>query len=358
MEHKTKMQQTAELGSDWWNDSNDHLELKHAYDEGAVGATSNPVITLNSVKNRPEIWLPVIDEIIFASPTASEDDVLWNLMDEVGKRAANILLPIYEETNGQKGKLSLQVNPKFYRNADAMFEQGKYLASLAPNIAIKCPALPAGIDAMEMLTAHGISINATVSFTVPQAVKVAEAIERGLQKAENKGIDITKVTPYVTIMVGRIDDHLKRQNKELNAGVSEDIIDWASIAIFKNAYSIFKKRGFKSRLLAAAFRCDLHWSEIIGGDVVISMPYEWWNKFNNSDIKVQNRMDIPVEESILDTLKNNFEDFNKAFHEDGMSLNDFESFGATKHTMKGFLSGYDEFANIVRDRMINKPETK
>lgn len=354
MEHKTKMQQTAELGSDWWNDSNDHLELKHAYDEGAVGATSNPVISLNSVKNRPEIWLPVIDQIISNNPTASEDDILWYLMDEVGKRAAHILLPVYKETNGQKGKLSLQVNPKFYRNANAMFEQGKYLASLAPNIAIKCPALPAGIDAMEMLTASGISINATVSFTVPQAVKVAEAVERGLKKAQDKGIDITKVTPYITIMVGRIDDHLKRQNKEMNTKVNDDLIDWASIAIFKNAYNIFKERGFKSRLLAAAFRCDLHWSEIIGGDVVISMPYEWWNRFNSSNIKVENKISIPVDESILDTLKNNFEDFNKAFHEDGMKVDDFESFGATKHTMTGFLLGYDEFANIVRDRMINK----
>lgn len=354
MEQKTKMQQTSDFGSDWWNDSNDHTELEHAFNEGAVGATSNPVITLNTVKSQPNIWLPVIDELISKNHQASEDDILWLLMDEVGKRAATILLPVFEKTNGQKGKLSLQVNPKYYRNADAMFEQGKYLASLAPNIAIKCPAVSAGIEAMEMLTSDGISVNATVSFTVPQAVKVAEAIERGLEKAVDKGIDITNVTPYVTIMVGRIDDHLKRQKEEKNIDVSDDLIDWASVAIFKNAYTIFKEKSFRSKLLAAAFRCDLHWTEIVGGDIVISMPYGWWNKFNSSDIKVENRMAIPVDEKIINTLKDNFDDFNKAFHEDGMSVNDFESFGATKHTMKNFLLGYDEFANIVRDRMINK----
>ena len=258
MSVKTKMQQTTDSGSDWWNDSNDHVELQHAFDEGAVGATSNPVITFQSVKNHPDLWMPVIDEMILENQQASEDEILWMLIDSVGKKAAKILLPVYEKTNRQKGKLSLQVNPKYYRNADAMFEQGQYLASLAPNIAIKCPALPAGIKAMEMLTAAGITVNATVSFTVPQAVQVAEAIERGLSQAEKNSVDTKDVTPYVTIMVGRIDDHLKRVRDSKNINMDPEIINWASIAIFKNAYRIFKERNYRSKLLAAAFRCDLH----------------------------------------------------------------------------------------------------
>jgi transaldolase len=264
------------------------------------------------------------------------------------------LLPVYEDTNKQKGKLSLQVNPKYYRNAEAMFEQGKYLASLAPNIAIKCPALPAGIRAMEMLTAIGVTVNATVSFTVPQAVQVAEAIERGLTQAEKNGIDTKNVTPYVTIMVGRIDDHLKRERESKGVDIDPKIIDWASIAIFKNAYSIFKKKNYKSKLLAAAFRCDLHWKELVGGDIIISMPYEWWNKFNDSEVEVKSRINKPVDENIVNALKDNFEDFNKAYNEDGMSINEFESFGACVHTMKSFLEGYDEFIALIRNRMIGK----
>ena len=351
---KSKMQQTSELGSDWWNDSNDHEELQHAVNEGAVGATSNPVITCAAVKNHPDIWLPVIDKMIESNSTGSEDDILWNLIDEVGKKAANILQPVYEKTHGQKGKLSLQVNPKFYRNSDLMFKQGKYLASLAPNIAVKCPALPAGIVALEKLTANGICINATVSFTVPQAVQVAEAIERGLDQAEQDGKNIEKLTPYVTIMVGRIDDHLKRIKQSKNIDVDPEIIDWASIAVFKNAYKIFQKRGYRSKLLAAAFRNQMHWSELVGGDIVISMPYDWWNKFNALDIEVKNRINNPVDSSIIDKLSNNFNDFNRAFDSDGMSVEEFEYYGASKHTMDTFLSGYDEFIQIIRSRMINR----
>ncbi len=62
--NKTKMQLTSEFGTDWWNDSNDHSELQHAVDEGAVGATSNPVITKASVAAHPDVWLPVIDRLI------------------------------------------------------------------------------------------------------------------------------------------------------------------------------------------------------------------------------------------------------------------------------------------------------
>ena len=352
MSVKTKMQQTTDSGSDWWNDSNDHVELQHAFDEGAVGATSNPVITFQSVKNHPDLWMPVIDEMILDNQQASEDEILWMLIDSVGKKAAKILLPVYEKTNRQKGKLSLQVNPKYYRNADAMFEQGQYLASLAPNIAIKCPALPAGIKAMEMLTAAGITVNATVSFTVPQAVQVAEAIERGLSQAEKNSVDTKDVTPYVTIMVGRIDDHLKRVRDSKNINMDPEIINWASIAIFKNAYRIFKERNYRSKLLAAAFRCDLHWKEIVGGDIIISMPYEWWNKFNASDVDVRHKIDEPVDEKTISLLKENFEDFNKAYDEKGMSENEFESFGASVHTMQTFLEGYDEFVALIRSRMI------
>ena len=352
MSVKTKMQQTTDSGSDWWNDSNDHVELQHAFDEGAVGATSNPVITFQSVKNHPDLWMPVIDEMILENQQASEDEILWMLIDSVGKKAAKILLPVYEKTNRQKGKLSLQVNPKYYRNADAMFEQGQYLASLAPNIAIKCPALPAGIKAMEMLTAAGITVNATVSFTVPQAVQVAEAIERGLSQAEKNSVDTKDVTPYVTIMVGRIDDHLKRVRDSKNINMDPEIINWASIAIFKNAYRIFKERNYRSKLLAAAFRCDLHWKEIVGGDIIISMPYEWWNKFNASDVDVRHKIDEPVDEKTISLLKENFEDFNNAYDEKGMSENEFESFGASVHTMQTFLEGYDEFVALIRSRMI------
>lgn len=350
--NKTKMQLTSEFGTDWWNDSNDHSELQHAVDEGAVGATSNPVITKASVAAHPDVWLPVIDRLIEENTTSTEDEISWMLGDHVGKRAAKILEPIYENTNGQKGKLSLQVNPKYYRNADLMVTQADQLVSIAPNIAIKCPAVIAGIKAIEVLTAKGISINATVSFSVSQAIAAAEAVERGLLKAEKNGINTDSITPYITIMVGRIDDHLRRVITREKIMVDPGVTNWAGVAIFKKAYRIFKERGYRGKLLSAAFRCHMHWSEFIGGDVIISIPYYWWNQFNASSIKVIPRMDQEVPLEILSQLEDNFDDFRRAYAETGMTIEEFASFDSSVNTLNGFLQGYDEFVAIVRKQIV------
>ena len=349
---KTKMQITSELGTDWWNDSNDIKELQEAVEQGAVGATSNPVITKVTVDAHPDVWIPVIDKLIDQNQEKSEDEIAWDLADEVGRRAATILEPVYEKTEGQKGKLSLQVNPKYYRNAEMMVKQAEHLVSIAPNIAIKNPAVAAGFKSMEELTAKGITINATVSFTVPQAVAAAEAIERGWARAQENGVDTSTLTPYVTIMVGRIDDHLKRVMAKENITVDPRVTNWAGVAIFKKAYEIFKERGYRGKLLSAAFRCHMHWSEFVGGDVVISMPYQWWNQFNASSIDVANKMEDDVPADILAQLEDHFLDFRRAYHEDGMTVDEFAGFGASVNTLNGFLGGYDEFVDIVRQRML------
>ena len=349
---KSKMQITSDFGSDWWNDSCDLKELQDAVDKGAVGATSNPVIIKAVVENKPEEWLPVIDRLISENPNGTEDEITWDLVDDIGTRAAKILEPVYHQTNGEKGKLSLQVNPKYYQNPEKMVEQAKHLAGLAPNIAIKCPAIGPGLDAIEELVSQGITTNATVSFSLPQAIQCAEAVERGWKRAEENGVDTSNLSPYVTIMVGRIDDQLRRVMSEENISIDSDYLDWAGVAIFKKAYKIFNERGYKSKLLSAAFRCHMHWSELVGGKVVISMPYDWWNKFNESDIDVKARMDDDVDPEIVKQLSEKFVDFRMAYEEDGMGVDDFLKFGPSVNTLSQFLSGYDSLVSIVRGRIL------
>ena len=88
-------------------------------------------------------------------------------------------------------------------------EQAVHFSGIAPNIIVKIPVTAAGIEAIEEATWRGVSINATVSFTVPQAIAVAEAVERGLSRRGREGKDIAHMGPVCTIMVGRLDDWLK-----------------------------------------------------------------------------------------------------------------------------------------------------
>jgi transaldolase len=348
----SKMRRTSELGADFWNDSCALNELGEAVQNGAVGATSNPVIVSTAVKSDAKTWQPVLDALIEEHQRASEDEIAWKLIEVIGTRAAALLKPVYDETRGRKGFLSMQVNPKLYRNSAAMVEHGKRLASLAPNIAIKCPCTKAGVAAAEELVAAGINVNATVSFTVAQALTVAEAFERGMERARTAGVEMERLHPYATLMVGRLDDLLQRVFAKQSISVDPGYLHWAGIAVFKKAREVFRRKGYRATLLAAAFRHHLHWSELIGPGVVLSMPYAWWKQFEASDIEVKATLDCPVEPRIVDTLLRKFDDFRLAYEEDALASDDFVRYGATIHTLNQFIGGYHDLLALVRERMM------
>ncbi len=349
---KTKMQQTSETRTEFWNDSCSIRELTEAVAQGAVGATSNPMIVYNVISNEREIWKDTLQAIIKNYPDDSEDEITWRLIETIGMKAANVLDNVYRTYKGTKGRLSLQVNPMHFRSTGKMTAHAKYLAALAPNMAIKVPCVGAGMDAIEELTAAGICVNVTVSFTVAQALAAAERIERGLNRAKANGIDINTFTPYVTIMVGRLDDQLKRVMNSEKISIDPGYLEWAGVAAFKKAYQIFQQKGYRSKLLSAAYRNHMHWSEFIGGDVVVSMPYEWWNRFNNSEVEVIPRIHIPVREEIVDTLYGTFKDFRTAYDEDGMKESDFIHFGASIHTLNQFITGYQNLQTLIREAIL------
>ncbi len=349
---KTKMQLTSDAGTDFWNDSCSVKELSEAVAQGAVGATSNPVIVFNVVKQETDQWIGVLDQLIALHSEATEDEIAWKLIEHIACKAAKVLEPVYQRTGGVKGRLSLQVNPKLYRSTPKMIDHARHLASIAPNLAIKLPCTAEGLAAVEEVTASGICVNVTVSFSVPQAVAAAESIERGLKRAAASGVDTSRMNPYVTIMVGRLDDQLKRAMGKDNITIDPGCLEWAGVAAFKKAYRIFQERKYRGTLLSAAYRNHMHWSEFVGGKVVVSMPYEWWNRFNASAVDVRPRIDVPVRQEIVDELYARFPDFRKAYDEDGMKPSDFVHFGATIHTLNQFVGGYSSLLEFVRARMI------
>ena len=348
----SKMQQTIAVGADFWNDSCDLRELGHAVQEGAVGATSNPVIVATAIKSDQATWVPVLDALVSDFPHDTEDDIAWKLIEAVGRRATALLQPVWEKTRGRKGYLSMQVNPKLYRDPARMLEHARRLAAVAPNVAIKVPATVEGLEAGERLVSEGINVNATVSFSVPQAVYAAQAFERALDRAKAAGLDMERLHPYVTLMVGRLDDHLQRVMAKGAVTVEPGFLHWAGVAVFKEAHRIFRERGYRGTLLSAAYRHHLHWSELAGPGVILTLPYAWWNQFNASDIEVEARLERPVEPRIIDTLLRKFAEFRRAYDENGMRPEEFVHYGASVHTLTQFIGGYQELLGFVRERML------
>lgn len=335
-----------------WNDSPSVSELTYSIQHGAVGATCNPVIVVEVLKKEISLWKERIPQLMREMPTATEEQIGWKLVEEMSTQAAKLLLPIFEQHKGKDGRLSIQTDPHFYRNTAAIVKQAVRFSELAPNMIVKIPVTRAGIPAIEEATYRGVSINATVCFSLPQCVAVGEALERGLQRREREGSDISRMGPVCTIMVGRLDDWLKVVAEKETITTDPGYLEWAGVAVFKKTYQVFQARGYRTRLLSAAFRNHMHWSEFIGGNVVISPPYRWQLRYNSSDVAVVPRIDKPVDPKIVEELLRKFPDFRRAYEEDGLSVDDFDSFGPTRRTLRQFISACQDLAAQIRDFMI------
>ena len=119
----------------------------------------------------------------------------------------------------------------------------------------------------------------------------------------------------------------------------------------KKSVAEFKARGLRSRVLVAAYRNALQWTEFVGGDLVLSPPFGWQKRFQASGIDPQPRMDIPVEPKILDALLT-MPEFVKAYEVDGLAPSEFADYGATRTTLRQFLGADEELDHIVRDILI------
>ena len=355
--YKSKLHETVSTTpTDYWNDSCSIEELTYAIENGAVGATTNPTIVVNVLKKEMHLWEQRIHQIIAENPTWSEVEVTWKLIEEMAVRGAGLLKPAFDREKGKKGRLSIQTNPQLYRNARGIADHAIYFSTLAPNMQVKAPVTSAGVKAIEEATYHGVSINATVCFTVPQALAVAEAMERGLNRRSAEGKSIAEMSPVCTIMVGRTDDWMKVTAKRDGIDIDPAYLDWAGIACLKRAYGIFKEKGYRARLLAAAYRHLGHWSEFIGGDIILTIPYEWQLKINASDIAVRPRMAEPVDPVILDALLTKVPEFRKSYEPDGLTIAQFDTYGATVRTLRGFISSYHELQGVVREFMLPNPD--
>lgn len=337
-----------------WNDSSDLAELTQSISFGGVGATCNPVIAYTTISKHPDTWTPRIRAIADAHPTWGESEIGWQAVKDMSVEAAALLKPIFEEHKGRNGRLSVQTDPRLHRDAKALADQAEEFHNLAENIVVKIPATKTGLEAIEDATARGVSINVTVSFSVPQAVRAAEAIERGLEKREAAGEDISQMGPVVTIMVGRLDDWLKHVVSRDKVFIDPSALEWAGIACMKKAYGIFKERGFRSRLLSAAFRNVYQWAALVGGDLVISPPFKWQTIINNSDYEAVSRIDEPVRAEYLEEL-DRLEEFRRAYDENGMTPEEFDDFGPTRKTLRQFLGADADLDALVRDILIPAP---
>jgi transaldolase len=230
----------------FWNDNCSINDLNFALDHGAVGATTNPVIVGQVLHDELTGYMPLLRRLISENPNSTEDDIAWKLNETMAVEGAKLLEPVFKKTAGAAGYISIQTNAKNYKNTEKIVDQAVYFSKLAPNIMVKMPVTTAGVKAVEESTYRGVNVNATVSFTVPQAIAVGESIEKALERRRRDGLDNSALHPVCTIMVGRIEDWLREVTKTEGIILDPEALDVSGVAVFKRAYKIYKEKGYKA----------------------------------------------------------------------------------------------------------------
>lgn len=321
----------------WWHDSAAPEELDLGLELGAVGVTTNPVLASAAVKKNRELWSLAIERALASNfPAEQQAEALMRVAvtDAAGK-----LMPQFEASKGQSGFVCAQVNPARAGDRECMYPMAKRFHAWAPNIAVKLPATAAGLDVLEDCIAEGITTAATVSFTVPQVVAVAERHRVGIRRARDNGIDPGKC--FAVLMIGRLDDYLREVAHDHQVQVSESDICQAGLAVSKRAYSIYQERGYDTVLLVAALRGSYHLTELAGAALVMSIHPTYQEPFVSKDFPREARIDNPVPADVIERLQE-IPDFVRAYEPNGMAPSEFVGFGVTQRTLSQFSESWKQ----------------
>lgn len=326
----------------WWHDSAIHTNMDVAMQSGATGMTTNPFLMATSLYAETDKWADQLKDM----PELTGDAKALELERRLGSYYANMLAPIYAKGKIGEGGVCAQVTPAKIGNADLMIQQVHTIATFAPNIFIKIPATKAGMAAFEEGIASGYNMVATVSFSVAQMVAAAEAQVRGEKRALEAGKK--PGTGVAVLMVGRLDDYLRDVVADNGLDIPESDITQAGLACMKKAYKIFMERGYKTLLMPAAGRGIYHVTELAGAkNMVMSIAPSIEQKVLAANPKQEMRIDVPIAQDVIDRLST-MPEFLKAYNEDGMTPEEFITFGPTNRTATQFIeSGWNKLINFA-----------
>jgi transaldolase len=244
-----------------------------------------------------------------------------------------------------------------------MVSQALELKSLGANIAIKIPGSYEGVQAIRKLTGLGVSTNCTSGYTVPQFIAVAEAVQAGLLEARQSSVDLTGWRSVITFMSVRWESAQEFEEEALRAGVSLSPEDkrWAGIAIFKNAYRIFRQRAYPSKLLICSLRLGpqvdgvmrcWHVEETAGGRTIFTLPppfiTELFTQASHLNFEPRIRQELPGE--VMKRLRK-VPYFMTAYEPEGMEPQAFDQIPALLNTMKEFKAAMDKIVTFATEAM-------
>lgn len=315
----------------WWHDSAIPAEIDAAIAIGALGVTTNPVLTYKSLQAVPDFWKPQVDRIPADLTPESRAEELLRI---VARHAASRFEDVYQRTEGRHGYALGQVDPSICSSSEKMLAQALRYASWGENIAVKLPTVKAALPVIEELAARGIAVCTTLNFSVSQALAAGEAYEQGVSRARAAGVTVRPC--FAVQQGGRLDEYLLETAEDNGIEARREDIANAGNAVCKKSYRLFKERGISAKIMPAGLRGVHHLAAMAGADVVFSLQARVQRLAIEADLERVERIDEEIPPKVLERLRR-IPEFVRAYDEDGLAPEEFISFGVTQKTLSQFL---------------------
>jgi transaldolase len=220
----TPLESLVACGTKLWLDSIDPEEVRANRAFGATGATSNPIIIADLIKTGR------FDDLISDGIHRNLDDeaLAWYLTDHLVNQAQKVFLPVWEETKGNNGYVSFELDPLLEDSTCTLsladktrkyIELGRKWSAGHKNRMIKVPATPGGLSALEELAAAGVTLNVTLIFSERQYQIARDAIWKGAQRRSS----LSLFKSVYSIFVSRLDVYTAEKVPELSPAAQGEV---------------------------------------------------------------------------------------------------------------------------------------
>ncbi|MFE6936203.1 transaldolase [Streptomyces sp. NPDC057699] len=205
-----------------------------------VGVTTNPSIFQKAISQGDGYDQQLTD---LAARKVTVEEAIRMITTADVRDAADILRPVFDATDGQDGRVSIEVDPRLAHNTLATVAEAKQLAWLVdrPNTLIKIPATKAGLPAITETIGRGISVNVTLIFSLERYREVMDAYLAGLEKAKAAGLDLSKIHSVASFFVSRVDTEIDKRLDAIGTDEAKSAKGKSALANARLAYEAYEE---------------------------------------------------------------------------------------------------------------------
>ena len=347
-----RLKALADAGVSLWLDDLSRQRLASGnlealiHDSQISGVTTNPTIFAKAISDA-DAYAEQVTRL--AAEGISTDEAIRVITTDDVRNAADLFKPVYDDTEGVDGRVSIEVEPTLAHNTERTISQARELWAIVgrENVFIKIPATKEGIPAITAVLAEGISVNVTLIFSLERYKAVADAFLSGLEKALDNGHDVTKLASVASFFVSRVDTEVDKRLDAIGSDQAKALKGKAAIANARLAYELHEEifdtdrwreietaGGKPQRPLWAstgvkdpAYKDTMYVEELVTSNVVNTMPQATIDAFADHG------------EVTGDTVRGSYDGARKV-------LADLEALGIS----------YDEVVQILEDEGVSKFE--